>query len=232
MLEVLAYNNVVKDVVASYDGLIQSIGASIDAAPLILSEFQESILDTKHEREKNNILLQDILAKNTSLRKKDFSNMMNGILSSQDRREKEVRDLLRDYFNDQKNISQGLRENLRRFKDALVRGEAERVKRFHALIKEILAKQEERKKEVISKLKEFQKEQQEIIKRLKELLAKGRDLRIKDFKSMLKELNTQGKERAARREERRKEVYSMLNDIKKERAEAARKRWAVQDKIA
>ena len=40
---------------------------------------------------------------------------------------------------------------------------------------------------------------------------------------MLKELNAQNKERAARREERRKEVYSMLNDIKKERAEAARK---------
>ena len=223
MLEVLAYNNVVKDIVASYEGLIQGIGASIDAAPLILSEFQESILNKKHEGEKINIPLQDVLAKNTSLRKKDFNNMMNGILSSQDRREKEASNLLRDYFNDQKNISQGVRENLGRFKDALVRGEAERVKRFHALIKGILAKQEERKKEVISKLKEFQKEQQEIIKRLKELLAKGRELRIKDFKSMLKELNAQNKERAARREERRKEVYSMLNDIKKERAEAARK---------
>ena len=181
MLEVLAYNNVVKDIVASYEGLIQGIGASIDAAPLILSEFQESILNKKHEGEKINILLQDVLAKNTSLRKKDFNNMMNGILSSQDRREKEASNLLRDYFNDQKNISQGVRENLGRFKDALVRGEAERVKRFHALIKGILAKQEERKKEVISKLKEFQKEQQEIIKRLKELLAKRKGAPDKGF---------------------------------------------------
>ena len=125
-----------------------------------------------------------------------------------------------------------LRENLSKFKDALAKGETERVKEFLAMIKGILARQEERKEEVTSKLKEFQKEQQEMAKRLKELLAKGSQLRIKDLKSMLKEFKAQYKERIARQEERREEVRHMLGDFKKERVEAAKNWQALQKKMA
>jgi hypothetical protein len=209
--------DIVNDVISFYEARIQGIGAVFDTTHQILEGFQDSFLDTKQEREKVNAELRENLARNESLRKKDFDNMMRGILLTQDEREKEVRNLLRDYFNDQKNIAQALRENLRRFKDSLAKGEAERVKEFQEMIKEILAKQDERKDEVTSKLKEFQKEQHEMAKRLKELLAKGRELRIKDFKSMLKEFKVQHKERIARREERREGVQRMLGDFKKRR---------------
>jgi len=222
MSETVELTNVVEDIISSYEARIESISSIFDATPLILGEFQESLLNTKQEGEKINTQLRDILAKNKSLRKKDFDKMMQGILSAQDERKKEVRDLLKGYLNAQKELSQTLRDNLAKVKDALAKSEAGRVKEFQALIKEIFIKQEERKEEITSKLKEFQKEQHEMAKRLKELLAKGRELTIGDFKSMLKEFKTQHKERLACQKERKEEVNKMLSDFKKERLEAVK----------
>lgn len=221
--------NIVENIVSSYEARIQGIGAIFDTTHQILEGFQDSFLDTKQEREKVNAELRESLAKNESLRKKDFDNMMQGILSTQDEREREVRNLLNRYLNEQKEMAQTLRDNLAKVKDALARGEAGRVKEFQVFIKEILASHEERKEEVASKLKEFQKEQQEVAKRLKELLAKGRELRIRDLKLMLKEFKEQHQKQIAIREERREEVCSMLGEFKKERLEAA-KNWQVMQK--
>ena len=56
--------------------------------------------------------------------------------------------------------------------------------------------------------------------RLKALLVKGRELRIKDLKEMLQEFRTQHKERLAHQIERRKEVNKMLGRIKDKTPEA------------
>jgi len=69
-------------------------------------------------------------------------------------------------------------------------------------------------------------------KGLKELLAKGRELQIKDLKIMLKEFKAQYKERIARQEERREEVKNLLGDFKKERVEAVENWRVVQRKMA
>lgn len=221
-----------ENIISSYESRIQSIEGIFDTTHQLLEGFQESFLDTKQEREKLSAELRENLVKNESLRRKDFDNMMQGILSTQDEREKEVRYILKNFLNEHKEMAFALRENLSKFKDALAKGETERVKEFLAMIKGILARQEERKEEVTSKLKEFQKEQQEMAKRLKELLAKGSQLRIKDLKSMLKEFKAQYKERIARQEERREEVRHMLGDFKKERVEAAKNWQALQKKMA
>jgi hypothetical protein len=207
--------NFVKSFVSSYEMRVQSMGAIFDTTHQLLEGFQESFLDVKQEREKVSAELREKLAKNESLRRKDFDNMMQGILSTGDEREKEVRNLLRSYLNEQKEMAQVLRERLEKFKDTLVRGEVQRVKDFQGMFKEILAKQEKRKEEVTSKLKEFQKDQQEMAKRLKEILAKGRELRIRDLKLMLKEFEAQHKERLARQEERREEVGNLLGEFHK-----------------
>jgi len=223
MSQVLDLKDVVEDIVTSYEAKIQSIASIFDTTHQIFEGFQDSFLDAKQEREKVNAELRENLARNESLRRKDFDNMMNSILSSQDGREKEVRNLLKDYFSDQETMAKALRENLGKFKDALTRGEDGRVKEFQTFIREILAEQEERKKDVTSKLKGFQKEQQEMASRLKELLAKGRELRIRDIRLMLKEFNIQHKERITNREERKGEVRHLLSGFKKERTEAAQK---------
>jgi len=224
--------HIVNNIFSSYEARIQSIGEIFNTTHQLLKGFQESFLDTKQEREKINAALRENLAKNGSLRRKDFDNMMQGILSTQDEREKEVRDLLNSYLNEQREMAQALRERLERFKDSLARGEALRLKEFQSLIKEILAKQDERKDKVTSGLKEFQKEQEVLAKRLKGLLAKGRELRIRDFKSMLKEFEAQHKERLARQGERKKGVRHLLGKFKKEREEAAKNWRAMQIELA
>lgn len=224
--------NIVENIVSSYETRIQNIESIFETTHQLLEGFQNSFLDTRQEREKLNAVLRESLAKNESLRKKDFDGMMQGILSTQDEREKEVKDLLKTYLNEQKEMAHALGENLGKFKDSLAKGEVQRVKEFQILIKDILARQEERKEEVNSKLKEFQKEQQQMAKRLKELLAKGSQLRIKDLKSMLKEFKTQHTERIACQEERRQEIKNLLGGFKKERQEAAKNWQAVQKKMA
>lgn len=207
--------NIVDNIVSSYEARIQSIGTLFDTTHQILLGFQDSLLDTRQEREKLNAELRESLTKNESLRRKDFDNMMQGILIAQDEREKEVRKLLNSYLIEQKEMVRSLRENLGKFKNSLEKGEVRRVKEFQEMIKHILAKQEERKDEVTSRLKEFKKEQKVLASGLKELLAKGKELRIKDLRSMLKEFKTQHKERLARQEERKKEVRQLLGEFKK-----------------
>jgi len=224
--------NIVENVISSYEARIQSIGAIFDSTHRLLEGFQDGLLDTRGEREKINGQLRENLAKNESLRKKDFDNMMQDILSTQEQGEKQVKSLLKNYLNEQREMANALGESLGNVKDALSKGETQRVKEFQAAITEILAKQEQRKQEVSSELKEFQKNQQEMGKRLKALLAKGRELRIKDLKSMLAEFKIQNKERIAQQKERKEEVQNMLGGFKQERSEAAENWQAMQKKIA
>ena len=224
--------NIVENVISSYEARIQSIGAIFDSTHQLLEGFQDGLLDTRGEREKINAELRENLARNESLRKKDFDNMMQDILSAQEQREKQVKSLLKNYLNEQREIANALGESLGNVKDALSKGETQRVKEFQATITEILAEQEQRKQEVSSELKEFQKNQHEMAKRLKELLAKGRKLRIKDLKSVLAEFKIQHKERIAQQKERKEEVQNMLGGFKKERTKAAENWQAMQKKIA
>lgn len=217
MSEALDLKKVIEDIVSSYQSKVESISSILDTTPLMFSDFQESIFDTKEEREKINNQLRDTLAKNEHLRRKDFDNMMQGILATQNRREKEVRDLLRNYFNNQKAMAQMLKETLERIKDSLAKGEAGRIKEFQDLIKDILTEQDERKNEVTSKLKEFQEEQKVLTTKLKELSDKGRELRIRDFKSMLREFKAQREKRLELQKERKDEVTRMLDSFKKAR---------------
>ncbi|MBI5400410.1 hypothetical protein HZB07_07415 [Candidatus Saganbacteria bacterium] len=159
--------------------------------------------------------LRENLARNGSVRRKDFDNMMQGILSTQDKKEKEVKTLVSDYFNEQKQITQTLKEKLEGFKESLARGDAQRVQEFQAFIKEIISGQERRREETTGKLREFQKEQEVMSEKLKELLAKGRNLRARDFKLMLVGLGSQKEARLTRQEERREEVRGILASARK-----------------
>ena len=209
--------NAVDHIVSSYETRVQNIGTLFHTTHQILQGFQDSFLDTKEEREKLNVELREKFAKNKSLRRKDFDYMMEDIISGQNEREKEVRDLLNTYLNEQRAMARDLKENLGKFRESLSEGEAQRGKEFQQMIKEILAKQVERKDEVISKLKEFKKEQKILASRLKELLAKGRDLRIKDLKRMLNEFRGRYEERLARQEERKREIRQLLGEQKGEK---------------
>lgn len=224
MLLAAEKENVLEKVISSYEARIQSVEAFFEVTGQIFQDFQDSLLSTRAEREKINNQLRESLAKNGSLRKKDFDGMMSVISSYLDQSEQEVRQLSHKYLNEQKKLVQQLREGLKEFKDALTAGHAQKVKELQILIKKILSKQDESKIEVTSKLKEFQQGQQQTSEMLGDLLARGEDLRIRDFKAMLTEFKRQRKERIACQERRRQEVKDMLGEFKAKRTEAEQDR--------
>lgn len=226
MLLATEKENVLDSIISSYEARIQSIEAFFDTTGQFFQDFQDSLLDTRAEREKINSQLRENLAQNESLRKKDFDRMMGIISSYLDESEQEVRGLSQKYLREQRKLVKQLREGLRNFKDALTEGRTEKVKELQILIKEILTRQDESKIEVTSKLKEFQQGQQQTSKMLKELLSKGEELRIRHFKATLAEFKRQRKERIACQERRRREVKDMLGEFKAERTQAERERLA------
>ena len=210
MPEVLDLKNAVEEVISSYEKRIEGISSIFDATHLILSDFQGSILDAKEERKKINNQLRDILARNENLRKKDFDNMMQSIFEPQDEREREARSLLINYINEQKEILHVLRGNFAKVRDAIAKDEIERIKELSHTIKGLLSKEDKRREELTPRLKELQKEQQEVITRVKALLIKGGELRIRDLKEMLTQIRLQDKERIAcqQRVQRRDTPYA------------------------
>ncbi len=217
---------VLDSIISSYEARIRSIEAFFDTTGHIFQDFQDSLLNTRAEREKINSQLKESLAKNGSLRKKDFDRMMSIISTHLDQSELEVRQLSQKYLNEQTKLVQQLRQGLRNFKDALTEGQAEKIKELQTLIKEILSKQDESRNEVTSKLKEFQQGQQQTSKMLRDLLAKGEKLRIRDFKAMLAEFEKQREQRIACQERRRKEVRAMVGKFKAKRMQAEQARLA------
>ena len=96
-------------------------------------------------------------------------------------------------------------------------------------MKSILDRQSERKEEVVAKLKEFQKEREEMSVELKTLFEGGRNIRIADVKSMIKKFKNQEKERLILQKDRKAEISKKLDDFRKERLEAAMY-WKNSDK--
>ena len=189
-----------QEIVSSYESRISTIGLIIDNTHQILEEF-------KTKRNEMSSDLKETLAKEESLRKKDFDNMMKDILSSQDGREKEVRDLLKTFLAEQKEIAETIKKNL-------AEGEKVRISDFRKMLKDIQARQKARENEVSTMLKEFQKEYKEMAESLRALLDKGEAIRIKDFKEMLKNIRS-------RQIEREKEVKKRLDEFRKERQDMA-----------
>jgi len=217
MADALNLKHVAEEIISSYEERLQSINSIFDNTQTVLGEFQESFSNTNHDRETLKDQLRDTLAKNESLRKKDFDIMMNAILLSQDDREREVRSLLNSYLTEQREMARQLKENLGTFKDGLNKDNIARIHEFHGMLKDILREQEERKAEVTARLKMFQKEQGELSHTLGELLSKGKELRIRDLKTMLREFGDQSKERIVHRQERKENVQAMLREFREKR---------------
>jgi len=125
--------------------------------------------------------------------------------------------LLKGYLDDHRSMAESLKEHLREFRDSLVQGNADRIREFRGLMADILRRQEERKREVASKLRDYQRQQFDSIAKLKQLLRKGEDLRIKDVKGMLRQFKAEGEERLNLQKKRKEEVTEMLASYRRER---------------
>jgi len=183
--------------------IVSSYQSRISAVAMIINNTHQLLEDFKNKRNEMSEHLKETLARQESLRKKDFDNMMKDILSHQDDREKEVRDLVKTFFEEQKEIAEIIKKNL-------YEGQKVRIDDFRKSLKDIQAKQKVRENEVSVLLKEFQTEYKEMAESLRSLLDKREAMRIKDFKEMLNYIR-------AGQSEREKEVRKKLDEYRKER---------------
>ncbi len=191
---------VAEEIVSSYQSRISTVATIIDNTRQILDDF-------KIKRNEISNQLKETLARGESLRKKDFDSMMQEILFHQDEREKEVRDLLKTFFQEQKEIAEII-------KKSLTGTEKVRIDDFKKILQDIQAKQRTRENEVSVMLKEFQTEYKEMAESLRSLLDKREAMRIKDFKDVMKNIRSRQIERA-------NEVRARLDEFRKERQDMA-----------
>jgi hypothetical protein len=175
MITVEQMRNVAQDLIASYDDRVDAIGTIIDDTYQVLDDF-------KNKRAKLSSELKETLARRQSLRKKDFDRMMNGILLSQEEKEKEVKQNLKDFVKEQKKEARELR-------DALSKGEVQKMKKAQIGIENGIV-------EIKELLRNFYEQQKGLIKKFTTLLTKGKDLKIKDLKDVIRDPQTltRGKE--------------------------------------
>lgn len=192
--------NITEEIVSSYENRINTIGTIVDNTHRILEEF-------KDDRTQMGTELKNTLAKEESLRRKDFDNMMKDVLSLQDEREKEVRDLLKTFLDEQKELAETI-------KRIMSNGEKMRIDDFRKMMGNIQARQEKREEEVKLMLTEFQNEYKEMAESLRSLLNKGEAIRIKDFKRTIKDIRL-------KQMEREEEVKKRLDEYRKERSDMA-----------
>lgn len=113
-----------------------------------------------------------------------------------------------------------------KLKGKLAQGESLRKKDFDLLIRDIIEKRKQREADVVRMIERFKKEEEEMASGLRQLLDKGKEIRIKDFKRVLAKVRARQEERSSEVEEVaeaasriRKEAANVLEGFKKGREE-------------
>ena len=215
---------ILKDIVTSYDNGISEVRTIIENSYQVLEEYQNDIVQSKEVREKIKAQLREALTSQQHLRRKDFDQMIEKISEGITNRKEEIeknqhiiREKLKGYLDQQKDIAATLRERLSRSTDHLKENEANRLRDFKIFLKDLQNQQEKRGEEVRKMLEGFRKElevyraeQMLMSQTLRGLLSKGNSLRIRDFKVAISEIQAQQRERKALWQEERIKIRETL----------------------
>ncbi len=172
-----------RELTASYEARVSSVEQIIEATHELLEA-------SRSQREAMRSRLREALARAASLRRRDFDAMMQEILARQEGREQAIRGTMREYLREQRALAAALKETVSACtaQPAPVRSGAERVETVEQLLGGILARRQEREREVAGLLAEFQREQEEIAGVLGGFLSTGGPLKVKEFKATLKRI--------------------------------------------
>lgn len=99
--------NLAENVIASYDTRVKAVREVVVDTYKTLEGFRE-------KRQEMSDNLRDVLAKFESLRKKDFTAMMQDILLTQQKREESVKKMLADFREEEARVAEQLRTLLKR----------------------------------------------------------------------------------------------------------------------
>lgn len=164
----------VREVIASYEARVSSVEQIIEATHEMLEAFRS-------QREAMRIRLRETLARAASLRRRDFDAMIQGLLDSQEARERTVKETMRDYLAEQKALAATLRETL---------AGADRIEAVKELLGKMGARRAEREREVKGLLAEYRREQEEMVRALEGLLSNGGSVKVREFRAALRAIQS------------------------------------------
>lgn len=164
-----------------------------------------------------------------SERRKNLKELAQDIIASYDVRVKIVGEIVKDTHQMMESFKQKREHMAKELREVLAKCESLRKKDFDRMMADIVATQSERESEVKEMLEQFRKEEEMVARKLKNLLKKGENIRIKDFKKMMRDIREEQRRRAGEMntsisnqlERMREEVYTMLDHFKKERTSVA-----------
>lgn len=184
-------NDFIENLITSYESRIRNIEIVFNQSDAInessfslLKNFGNSLNDYKTERETINSRLRDNLAKNGSLRKKDYDRMMERILNELYEKEVKAENCLHQFIEDQKAMTEFLKIRIFEIKDNLRQDNTEEIKAFRQELSRISCKLEIKKKIFIQQFMECQHLHQKVIGNFKMLLSKGDHIAIRDVKEI------------------------------------------------
>jgi hypothetical protein len=188
------------NIISSYETRIQKIQTAFqssenitESSHFLFDNVQSSLNDLRKERDLLNTKLCETLAKNGSLRKKDYNTMMSGILCALDEKEKEAETQFLNFIEAQKETAQALKTSLLGIKDITSPDVTEKINLVKVQLSRISELQETRKEIVMKSFNDFQKLHNRMIDSLNILLSKGDQIHINDIKKikeqLIKELN-------------------------------------------
>lgn len=189
-----------ENVIISYEDRIQKIQTAFqsseditESSHFLFDNVHNSLNELKKERDILNARLCETLAKNGSLRKKDYNTMMAGILSALDEKEKEAGNQFLSFIEAQKEMAQSLKKTILDLKDIAAQNAGEKITLVKEQLSQISKQQEMRKETVMKIFMDFQKMHNRMMECLENLLEKGGHILIKDIKTVkdqiIKEIN-------------------------------------------
>jgi hypothetical protein len=214
----------VVDLISSYENRISAVDELLTTAYQGTLTLDASLAELDKERERLSGCLRETLVRNCSLRRKDFKNLMEKVLSDSDGRRKEieeeqkqVREKLKEYLNEQKELASSLRERLLHFMQDMADKDS-----LGAITSDFKTAYQEKGAQVLTLLRNFQlhletlrREQEEINYKLQGLVDRAESLRTEDLRQL--EATKARQERKAERELRREDVERLLLHFKQQR---------------
>jgi len=222
---------VVLDLITSYEHRVTALESLISSAYEATADSDMGLAKAQEEGERLRTNLRETLARNCSLRRKDFDTLMAWLFCDIERKKmeigeerKQVREKVRAYLTKQKELSASLKEQLANF--TLQDSGKENLE---AVLNDIKTSSRIDGEQVFVLLQSFQShldgfrhEQEVLNNQLKRLVDRGKSLAIEDLRQL--EAVKDRERRRTDRKARRQDIERLLAHFRQQRQESSRRR--------
>lgn len=216
-------NELVLNLITAYEDGISTVNELVTTAYQATAHV-ENFAEFAKEKERLKAGLQEALAKNCSLRRKDFDGLIQRLLFDSEQKGKEIeaeqrrmREKLQEYLDEQRELAVSLKQRL-------VELTQEKVDKggIEVVISSLKTAYQDSGQPIWAMLRDFQlhfatfqKEQEEIVGQLQRLVARGKALQLEDLRQL--EAISARRERKTDRELRREDLERLLAHFKQQR---------------